>query len=360
VGAGGSSIATLDAGGMLQVGPHSAGARPGPACYGQGGELPTVTDANVVLGRLNPRFLLGGALAIDAARSHAAIERHVATPRGVGVVEAAAAIIALADTSMAHAVRFVSVERGLDPGDFMLTAFGGAGPVHAASVARDLGVKGVLVPPAPGVLCAMGVLVNNLQTDVSRTRITLESAADCVATVARVYAELEERARSALARQRAAGVEIALARSADVRYAGQNHELTVEVPPGAFDAAALTRAKENFHAAHREMYGYDSRDKLLELVTYRVRARLPTGLREFVAPVLPARPGGPRPAATRKVYFDEAGGFVDCPVYERDVLRPGDALPGPAIVEQMDCTTVIPPDFGAHVDAAFNLLLHLS
>jgi N-methylhydantoinase A len=174
VGAGGSSIAELDAGGMLQVGPHSAGARPGPACYGQGGDRATVTDANVVLGRLNPQYLLGGALKIDAARSHAAIERAVARPRGIDVVDAAASIVAVADTNMAHAVRFVSVERGLDPGDFMLVAFGGAGPVHAASVARHLDVAGVLVPPAPGVLCAMGVLVNDLQTDVSRTRMTGE------------------------------------------------------------------------------------------------------------------------------------------------------------------------------------------
>ena len=218
VGAGGSSIAVLDPGGLLQVGPHSAGARPGPACYGHGGEQATVTDANVVLGRLNPQYLLGGALRIDAGRSFAAIERHIAKPKKIDVVDAAASIIAVADTSMAHAVRFVSVERGLDPGDFLLVAFGGAGPVHAAAVARHLGVAGVLIPPGPGVLCAMGVLVNDLQADFSRTRMTSERAPDCTARVDAVYAELEAKARAAFARQRTAVAQLTLSRTADARF----------------------------------------------------------------------------------------------------------------------------------------------
>ena len=359
VGAGGSSIATLDAGGLLQVGPHSAGARPGPACYGHGGEQATVTDANVVLGRLNPQYLLGGALKIDAARSHAAIERHIGKPRKIDVVDAAASIVAIADTSMAHAVRFVSVERGLDPGDFLLVAFGGAGPVHAAAVARHLGVAGILIPPAPGVLCAMGVLVNDLQADFSRTRMTGERASDGIAGVDSVYRELEDKARAAFARQQPDVTQLNLLRTADARYAGQNHELTVEVPAGRFDDAALAATKSNFHAAHREMFGYDSPDKLLELVTFRVRARMPVGRADFARTQTSARSGALAPAATRKVYFDD-GGFVDCPVYERDALRPGDAFKGPAIVEQMDCTTVIPPDFGARVDEQLNLLLQLS
>ena len=360
VGAGGSSIAALDAGGLLHVGPHSAGARPGPACYGHGGERATVTDANVVLGRLNPQYLLGGALKIDAARSFAAIERHVAQPKKVDVVDAAASIIAVADTNMAHAVRFVSVERGLDPGDFLLVAFGGAGPVHAAAVARHLGVAGVLVPPGPGVLCAMGVLVNDLQADVSRTHMTSERAAGCAESIARVYRELEDRARAAFARQQPGVENVRLARTVDARYAGQNHELTVEAPAGNFDAAALAAVKSNFHAAHREMFGYDSPEKVLELVTFRVRARLAVGRADFAGAPSSARRGALAPSATRKVYFDNAAGFVDCPVYERDTLRAGDAFTGPAIVEQMDCTTVVPPDFGVRVDDQFNLLLKIA
>ncbi len=360
VGAGGSSIAGLDAGGMLYVGPHSAGARPGPACYGNGGDQPTVTDANVALGRLNPGFLLGGALKIDAARSRAVIERDIAKPRGVDVFDAAASIIAIADTNMAHAVRFVSVERGLDPGDFMLVAFGGAGPVHAAAVARHLGVAGVLVPPGPGVLCAMGVLVNDLQADFSRTRMTGESAADCLAVVDGVYLELEDKGRSAFSGEKIDASKLDLARSVDARYAGQNHELTVDVPAGPFDAHALAATRTNFHAAHREMFGYDSPAKPIELVTFRLRARMQVARGDFAGAQTAARKGGLMPAATRKVYFEHAGGFVDCPVYERAALLPGDTFDGPAIVEQMDCTTVVPPDFAVRVDEAGNLLLTLS
>ncbi len=360
VGAGGSSIAGLDAGGMLYVGPHSAGARPGPACYGNGGDKPTVTDANVVLGRLNPEFLLGGALKIDAARSQAVIERDIAKPRGVDGVDAAAAIIAIADTNMAHAVRFVSVERGLDPGDFMLVAFGGAGPVHAAAVARHLGVAGVLVPPAPGVLCAMGVLVNDLQADFSRTRMTAESAPDGLSVVDAVYRELEGRGRAAFSAEKIDTAKLNLGRTVDARYAGQNHELTVDVPAGAFDAQALAVTRASFHAAHREMFGYDSPEKPIELVTFRLRARMNVARGDFTGAQPVAREGALAPAASRKVYFDNAGGFVDCPVYDRNALLPGDVFRGPAIVEQMDCTTVVPPDFGVRVDEAGNLLLTLS
>ncbi len=359
VGAGGSSIAGLDAGGMLYVGPHSAGARPGPACYGNGGDKPTVTDANVVLGRLNPQFLLGGALKIDAARSHAVITRDVAKPRGVDAVAAAASIIAIADTNMAHAVRFVSVERGLDPGDFMLVAFGGAGPVHAAAVARHLGVAGVLVPPAPGVLCAMGVLVNDLQADFSRTRMTSETADGGLAGVDAVYRELEAKGQTAFSGDKVAAAHLELARSVDARYAGQNHELTVDVPAGIFNAEALAVTKANFNAAHREMFGYDSPDKPIELVTFRLRARMKVARGDFGAAQTGARKGALAPASTRRVYFENAGGFAECPVYDRGALLAGDVFHGPAIVEQMDCTTVVPPDFGVRVDEAGNLLLKL-
>jgi len=219
------------------------------------------------------------------------------------------------------------------------------------AVARHLGVAGVLVPPAPGVLCAMGVLVNDLQTDVSRTRIVAEHSAGCTATVDRVYRELEEKAAQVF------GARPGFERTADARYAGQNHELTVDVPAGRFDDAALAIVKKNFHRAHRELYGYASPERPLELVTFRVRARLATGRPELDGAQAKARAGALVPVATRKVYFDEAGGYIDCPIYERNALRPGDELKGPAIVEQMDATTVIPPDFTGRIDDMFNLLL---
>jgi N-methylhydantoinase A len=242
----------------------------------------------------------------------------------------------------------------------MLVAFGGAGPVHAAAVARHLGVAGVLVPPAPGVLCAMGVLVNDLQADFSRTRMTTESAPDGLAVVDTVYRELEDKGRSAFSGEKIDAAKLNLARMVDARYAGQNHELTVDVPAGPFNAQALAGTKANFHAAHREMFGYDSPEKPIELVTFRLRARMQVARGDFAGAQTVVRHGALTPAATRQVYFDDPAGFVACPVYDRVTLRPGDAFRGPAIVEQMDCTTVVPTDFGVRVDDAGNLLLTLN
>ena len=256
-------------------------------------------------------------------------------------------------------MRFVSVERGLDPADFVLVAFGGAGPVHAASVARMLGVAEVLIPTSPGVMCAMGVLVNDLQSEASRTHVVAEASPGCTAEIDAVYRSLQAQVCAAFG-NRGCALEPALARAADVRYLGQNHELTVPVPDGRFDAQALARVKAGFHQAHKTMYGYDSLDKSIELVTLRVRARLPVGRVDLDAERLPPRDGPLGRAATRKVYFDADAGFVDCPVYARAALRAGDRLQGPAIVEQMDCTSVVPPGYGLCVDDGGNLRLEWS
>jgi N-methylhydantoinase A len=205
----------------------------------------------------------------------------------------------------------------------------------------------------------MGVLVKDLEMDFSRTRLVMEGSPDSAANVGDVYRALEDRARKAFSRQQPDGARLELTRMADVRYVGQNHELTVEVPAGSVDDAMLTTVKERFHDAHREMFGYASEEKRLELITFRVKARLPVDRHDFSGVNAGVRAGNAAPVASRKVYFDEAGGFVDCPIYERSVLRPGDALEGPAIVEQMDATTVIPPDFVARVDDTFNLMLQL-
>ena len=363
VGAGGSSIAAVDAGGMLRVGPHSAGSSPGPACYGLGGVEPTVTDANVVLGRLNPEYLLGGALRIDAGRSRAAIEARIAQPKGLDAAAAAASILAIADTNMAQALRFVSVERGLDPGDFVLVAFGGAGPLHAASVARELGVAGVLIPYSPGVLCAMGVLTKDVQMDFSRTRIIGENARDCCAAVSATYRELEQKARSEFARSDGAAGGVAIERTADARYAGQNHELSVAVPTGEIDTAALAAVKESFHCAHEQLYGYRSPERTLEFVTCRVKATRAIPKHDLACVPPLQRTGALAPAARRTVFFDRSrdarAGYVDCPVFDRAQMIPGDTVEGPAIIEQMDTTTVIPPEFKARVDAALNLYMTL-
>ena len=204
----------------------------------------------------------------------------------------------------------------------------------------------------------MGVLVNDLQADFSRTRMTSESAPDCILQSSTAFIANSKTKRGRRLRGSSPiRTQLNLARTVDARYAGQNHELTVEVPAGPFDGAALAAVKSNFHAAHREMFGYDSPEKPIELVTFRLRARMAVARADFAGTQTSARSGALAPAATRKVYFDNAGGFVDCPVYERGALLPGDTFQGPAIVEQMDCTTVIPPDFGARVDDMFNLLL---
>ncbi len=354
IGAGGSSIATVDAGGMLQVGPQSAGADPGPACYQSGGAYATVTDANVVLGRLNQQHLLGGTLAISREKSEAAIAREVAAPKGVTTSQAAASIIALAEANMAQAIRVVSVERGIDPKDYTLVAIGGAGPLHAAAVAREVGMAGVLVPLHPGVLCAMGVLTKDIQLNFSRTRIIAANDPACCAAAEQAYAEMERSASERLANHGDQAPGLRHERSAAVRYHGQNHEIDVEVPERAFGPDALLATARRFHAAHKELYGYCAEDNAIELVTLRVAAVIPVD-RPRIEPASGAPGPAARPAAERMVLFGEEP--APCPIYQRSALAIGQALDGPAIVEQMDTTTVIPPGFRAVVDAWSNLTI---
>ena len=358
IGAGGSSIAWIDAGGLLRVGPHSAGADPGPACYERGGTEATVTDANVVLGRLNPEYLLAGALRIDARLAHEAVARAVASPRGSNVTEAAAAILAISNTNIARAIRFVSVERGLDPADFTLVAFGGAGPLHAAAVARELRMP-VLVPPAPGVLCAMGVLCKDIRIDLSQTLIRRAGAhaGELAAALRAIYGDLEARARRSFQHSALDTTAMHVTRSVDARYLGQNHELTVPVAAGDIDAAALAQVRAEYDAAHTRLYGYAKPDAELELVTFRLGAHLPVPRPDLTPSADAARHGALAPFATRPVYFEQQAAFIHTPVYRRADLRGGDLLDGPAIIEQMDATTVIPPDAAAAVDALGNLCI---
>jgi N-methylhydantoinase A len=355
VGSGGSSIAWLDAGGMLRVGPTSAGARPGPACYGAGGTEPTVTDANIVLGRLNGEHLLGGALPIDRRRSIEAVERVIAKPKGISVDEAASAILAISITNIAQAIRVVSVERGLDPADFLLVAFGGAGPLHAADVARELAMD-ILVPPSPGVLCAMGVLTKDAQIDLSRTRIVRESALELGSRIDAIFAELEGRALATAQRGRLSSGRITFSRSIEARYVGQNFELNVAVPAGAAGEAAAAAIRKGFDAAHKRFYGYDQPAMELELVTFRLRASMP-GPEVDLKPATRSREGKLEQVAQRRVTFGAGDAPVPCPVFRRSSLRAGDGIEGPAIVEQMDTTTLVPPDFRTSVDPFGNLFL---
>ncbi len=354
IGAGGSSIARVDEGGLLRVGPESVGADPGPACYGRGGTQPTVTDANVVLGRLNPRFLLGGTLPIDARRSAAAIEEFIAKPMGLGVTEAASAILAVSSNNIAQAVRVVSTSKGLDPADYTLVAYGGAGPLLAAPVAEELGISRILVPPGPGILCAFGVLTKDVAMDLSMSRLMTDAGKEVEAKVREVFYTLQCRAQNELADSGASMAGLSFTHAIDVRYVGQNFELPVAVAPDSDTLREDIRAR--FHAAHKQIYGFVREASVMELVTFRLRAVLATKQ--------PQRPTNAAPSGQacevlehRAVVFDDAAKPTRCEVYARSSLTPGFWIVGPAIIEQMDTTTVVPAGFSAVSDGSGNLLL---
>jgi N-methylhydantoinase A len=353
IGAGGSSVARIDEGGLLHVGPESVGADPGPACYGRGGTQPTVTDANVVLGRLNPEFLLGGTLPIDARRSASAIEEFVAKPMGLTVIEAASAILAVSGNNIAQAIRVVSTSKGLDPADYTLVAYGGAGPLLATAVAEELGISRILVPAGPGILCAFGVLTKDVAMDLSMSRLMTDAGERFTARVQAVFDELRRRALTELAESGADVTGMTFTHTIDVRYVGQNFELPVAVKPD--DDELRERIRARFHDAHRQIYGFVRDNSVLELVTFRLRAILPTAR--------PQRPDASsrenqcgKSAVRRPVVFDDGDAAIPCDVYERSSLAPGHRLEGPAIIEQMDTTTVVPAGFSALADPSGNLL----
>ena len=344
VSAGGGTIARIDAAGVLRVGPLSAGADPGPACYGIGAE-PTVTDANVVLGRLNPAALLGGTFPIDAARAHAAVAS-VAAPLAGDVARTAAGIVALVDAQMAKVLRIVSVERGLDPRDFTLMAFGGGGPLHACALAVDLGLERVVVPRDPGLFSALGLLAAGVRATRSRAFVAPLDALT-LGTAAATARELTAEARGSLVAQGVAADEIRTVVELDLRYAGQSFDLTVP-----FDGAAAAIA-EAFHRRHERRYGYAARDERVELATVRVTAAGAAGR----APVTAAPAGDAAAARTGSREVWDAGRFVAADVYARGRLGAGSTFAGPAIVEQYDTTCWIPAGWHALTDAAGNLLL---
>ena len=341
IGAGGGSIAWVDAGGLLKVGPQSAGAFPGPAAYGRGGTKPTVTDANVVLGRLNPKSLLGGRMQMHADRARQVIEDELVPTLKVDLVRAAAGIVEIINVNMMGAVRVISVEQGVDPRDFTLVAFGGAGPLHAADVARNMGIRNVLVPPRPGLLSALGLLHADVRGDFSLTRLLVAIEPNIKALNAG-FAELRERGSAWLAGEAGRNAKAKYVWLMDMRYLGQNYELSLEVKDGKLDAKSLARLIAEYHRRHKAIYGYDMPGHPVEVVNLRqvvtVERRAPTHEKHQ-----PARTTV-RDAVIeqRKVWFPETG-YVTTPIYDREKLPVNARLSGPAIVEQMDTTTVVPP-----------------
>jgi len=355
VGAGGGSIAFVDTGGLLKVGPRSAGADPGPVCYGRGGAEPTVTDANVVLGTLNPISLLGGRMAVRQDLAREAIGR-LAETLGMDAMATAQGIISVVTANMARAIRVISVQRGHDPRDYTLVAFGGAGPLHAARLAKELEIGRILVPRNPGILCAMGLLLTDLRADFATTLLhTLSTAA--LADIADAFRVLIGRADAWFAEE---GIEPAarrITRTVDMRYAGQNYELAIALPDGPIGPASLEALADGFAAAHQRMYGFVAEDDPVQVVTFRVEAAGVVPKASFMAQPDAGPNASGSIVARREVWLPEAGGFVACPVYDREHLRAGNRIAGPAIVEQMDATTVVLPGMIARVEPYLNLVL---
>jgi N-methylhydantoinase A len=342
VGAGGGSIAHMDAGGALRVGPRSAGAEPGPICYGRGGRQVTVTDANVWLGRLPAGTFLGGETSLDRDAIQAPLHE-LAHRMGTTPDDAAEGIIAVVDTAMEGALRVISVERGYDPADFTLVAFGGAAGLHAAELATRLGIPKVLVPPDPGVLSALGMLVSPVRKDVSRS-LLLRGDDASPDRVSAAFTALEAAALQAMAEEGLDPDDVSLHRLADVRYAGQSFELTVPASDWA----------DRFHRAHADRYGFHRHDATLELVTLRVQATGPEAPTPRPSPDAAAIRQRTTPRRTPVRY---RGRDLDTTLIPRDTLAPGDTIDGPAVVEEYSATCWLPPGWHARVLDALGLLL---
>jgi N-methylhydantoinase A len=355
IGAGGGSIASVDSAGTLRVGPESAGAYPGPVAYMRGGTVPTLTDANVVLGRLNPSALLEGKMPVDREGAEKAIAMSVAGPLGIDVERAAYGVLRIATSNMARAIRAVSVERGFNLSDFTLFAYGGAGPLHAVEVAMECGMDMVLVPAEPGTLCARGMLMSDISFDFVRSGIRPLNPENWQ-QVETIFREMRSEADEWLAGENVAPENRGFLLMMDTRYDGQNHEVQVELPAAS---AGLKDFVERFEAAHRIEYGYALPDRGIEMVNYRVRAvgEVPKATR-----TTSYRKGHLEQAvsAERRTFLDPDRGWATVKVYTRSLLPVGAPVVGPAIIEEMSSTTVVFPDQAASVDAAGNVIIRLS
>jgi len=359
IGAGGGSIARVDELGLLKVGPDSSGADPGPACYGQGGLLPTVTDADLLLGYLNPDYFLGGRMRLDRAAAEQAVRTVLAEPLKMSVTEAAHGIYKVVNENMISATRVHVAERGGDPRQLKLIAFGGAGPVHAHQIARALKMPGYICPTSAGVTSALGFLTAPAAFEIARTFIA-PITQDTLADLDAIYADLEAEGRMRLTEAGVPGDEMSFTRKADVRHVGQGHTIVVPMP---FASLANTDLDQDirplFYRHYADIYGYAHKHLGLEITTCRLTA---SGPRPHISLQNAKASGAAVSTAVkgeRPVYFAEAGGFVNTPVYDRSLLEAEMSFPGPAIVEEVDSTAVIGPNATVKVDAYTNLIVTL-
>jgi N-methylhydantoinase A len=357
VSAGGGSIARVDDDGALHVGPQSAGAVPGPACYPGGGDEPTVTDANLLLGRLGVDRFLGGEMALNLDAAETAMKTRIGDPLGMETTAAADGILRIATTAMSYAVKGVTTERGLDVGDFVLVAYGGAGPLHASAVARELGISKVVVPRAPGVFSSFGMLFSDLRYDFVRTWfISLEDAS--FSDVERIYTEMEDEGRAAIEAASVNTDGITVKRAADMRYVGQEHAVTVDLPMDVFERQNRDAVKQYFDDMHELRYGTSAPMEKAEMVSLRstVTGLMKKPLQKFV-PAGEETPPEDASSGTRPVFFNEEGQFVDTPTYSRDALLAGNSIAGPALLEEHASTTVVMPGDALEVDRFGNLII---
>jgi len=355
IGAGGGSIAWVDKDGLLKVGPKSAGADPGPACYNQGGIEPTVTDANVVLGYLNQEFLLGGKMKINYQAACEAI-KNLSEKLNLSLSETAQGIIKIVTSNMVRALKVISVERGYDPKDFCMIAFGGAGPLHASSIADELGIKEIIIPLSPGILCAMGTIQTDLKRDYVRTYIQNEDEIDYI-LINKIFKDLEEKAISWFKKENVPNKRQLIKKFVDIRYEGQNYELSIEIKD-EFSYKSLKDLKDKFHNEHKKNYGHFIEDESIQLVNYRIVAigempeiKIKKGKKGLVAP--------PQKSIKnyRLVAINTHEEKIKCPIYDRAKLLVNNVIKGPAIIEQMDSTIVLLPRDIAEVDEYKNLII---
>ncbi|MGD0023198.1 MAG: hydantoinase/oxoprolinase family protein [Xanthobacteraceae bacterium] len=371
ISAGGGSMVWIDRAGFLSVGPQSAGADPGPVCYGRGGVDPTVTDADIVCGFLNPDYFLGGTQKLDADAARVALQTRIAKPMNMTLAQAAAGVRRIVDMRMADEVRVFAARRGVDLNEFALLPFGGAGAVHAAAVAEELGMRRIIVPPRPGAFSALGLLCTDVLHDYIRSELGPLDRLDPT-HAEDIFREIEAKASSELAEEGLDPSAASFERDLDMRYAGQGYELRVPLAPTltlprergregrgpALDGKALAVVRERFDEVHERIHGHAAKEKAVEVVSYRLRVRV--SVPKYAPQALPARaPSSPPPASikgTRRVLFD-AGNAIETAIYDRDRLAVGVTFAGPAVVEQFDATTVVPLGWHAFVDRYGNLIL---
>lgn len=358
IGAGGGSLAWIDSGGILRVGPQSAGADPGPACYPEGGEKPTITDANLVLGRLNPDYFLGGKMKLRYSEAVNAIKNHCSDKLKISVTRTALGIINLAVSNMVNAIRFISVEKGYDPREFCLVATGGAGPLHANLIADELKIPNIIVPLNPGVASGLGLLISDIKHEVSKTVLTLKQLNDDEA--GKIFKNLRDEANAKIEKQGVGKENVKIIYSADMRYSGQSYELNVQIDDNLINNIKIKNIKELFHKEHERTYGFINQNHKVEIVNLRV---IVLGkLAEYKPKIIQG--GGPKPdqsacKESRKVYFDTSEENNICEIYDRTKLLQNNIIYGPAIVEEIDSSTVILPEYMARVDKWGNLLISL-